>query len=1264
MDNRFSRPYLAVLVRSMLPRNQKCIHHLFLADKSSCCDKEYQLYHSSISVQPSQAAIMYSPKTRKLLEKEGENRPKGKALKNSSSRQSEYTPPTSPQVQPENLPPLPPSVPPSPALSSHKSRHPSPAPSVSSLNHSSQRSRHASPAPSIASVASRATLRSLQPTVEDSLSEGEEPSSKSSSKSKSVVSLASHSKSKEANGTTSTIAPLPDTPPTSKKSSPQSKDEAASTATTASPENKSQVSRSGRSESASQASKSKSQTEPKKEAAEPITTATPKTLSQVSRSVRSESPSQTTKKAKEAPESNPPQSGAPPTDVISPSDSASQQGDPPQEQDQATHAIPDHSIVPDPAKVAGPSPKSVSVKPDLPKASPSLSYIEARSGNHTPRSPSLTAFPIPPRHPPYHPAYPDPYGSPHMPGYQQGYFYPPPNMSMTAPQGTPPHYPPYGGYNGPPFPMPYSNQRHNSTGSRASAFGEMASPQGGAGGGNGSAVDDDAGDLLSRISSAIPDLHLLLSRYNETRGQLGVREELIRKAEAAQADALKRKEDYIDKLTKELAEAAKHHSNESNKLRLEIGNLEDKRKELQEQIADAEKAKIEMQEATASLEQQKKAVEEEKTSLEAAAKTDKETLSKELEDVKTKAAELEESKSKLEETTAKLEEERAKIEADKHQVEEKAAEEKRELEKTFAEEKELVVKEFEESQDKLKAESQEALEKLKAESQETLEKTKEASDTEKMALAVEFDRMQKDYHDESEKRRMQMIDEHVKDKESLLSEFQRQKRELEESFEKVRKELESKLNAALSNYEEALKKERESRDLWNAERESLKKGWEEECEHLKKGWDEQRESLQAQHNADKEDIKKSMEKVQAEAEKKAEDERQAFVKERETMRKEWDEDKANLERVVGELRNIAGNFGAEKERMQKIIEGFGEAPVVKSKGDEYYLGAFSRLQRQVLAVSSNHFKKLPDPPPADLQSNLPSGLPNFLADSPSAAHLRVSYAMYSISKVLTKRIFEPFFFSPDGDSDESVKLLKEISTQLREKDPLREATWRQHTLSALFRGHDAKRRINAAASSVVDEICKTLEPLLANKIDEELVRAEVRRIVKLAAETWRFACIEREVISTTLPAPGEACAEDENDLFWPAQHFDSPEYPVSSIGDLDDKDATKSSKVLLRLFPVVRREPKRKLPKANPEDADGKTDNGCVYSYGLALYEDSAPVMTRLKELGIAGGPDVLMETAPRRTNQPNRARDLPLKERPSQETQQPTLVISIRLPK
>ncbi|KAK7606160.1 hypothetical protein JOL62DRAFT_368894 [Phyllosticta paracitricarpa] len=1206
MSSSFTHHVEWIRRRVMLFSSALCCHAIrnasinwpSLKDRHIVIRVDLTLHSSSISEQSSRTPAMYSPRTRKLLEKEGDSRPKGNALK-SSSRQSEYTPPTSPQVHPENLPPLPPSIPPSPALSScQKSRHPSPAPSITSINASSQRSRHASPAPSSVSIASRATLRSHQPTVEDSLSESEEPISNSSTKSKSSVSQ-HQSKVEVPKGVTEAVAP--DTPRLNKKRS-DPKDATASTVSTNAPEIKSQVSWSAESDVLSQSDKKKSQPESKSEVADPAIVAAPKTQSQVSRSVRSESPSQTNKTGKSARDSTISQS-IPQPDIVSPSDSASQQGDPPREQDQTGHATSSHSAIPDPATVTAPSPKSVAAKPDLHKASPSLSYIEARSGNHTPRSPSITAFPIPPRHP--YPAYPDPYGSPHMPGYQQGYFYPPPNMSMTAPQGTPPHYPQYGGCNGSPFPMPYSSQRHNSTGSRASAFGEIASPQGGPGGGNGSAIDDDAGDLLSRISSAIPDLHLLLSRYNETRGQLGVREELIRKAEAAQADALKRKEDYIDKLTKELAEAAKHHSNESNKLRLEIGNLEDKRKELEEQIADAEKAKIEMQEAKASLEEQKKAVEEEKGSLEAAAKTDKETLSKELQDVKTKAAELEESKSKLEETTAKLEEERAKIEADKHQVEEKASEEKRELEKTLAGEKERLQKEAEEAQAKLKLESQEALGKAKSESQDALEKAKETSDAEKMALAVEFDRMQKDYHDESERRRVQMIDEHVKDKESLLSEFQRQKRELEESFEKVRKELESKLNAALSNYEEALKKERESRDLWNAERESLKKGWEEECEHLKKGWDEQRESLQAQHGAEKEDIKKSMEKAQAEAEKKAEDERQALVKERETMKKEWDEDKANLERVVGELKNIAGNFGAEKERMQKIIEGFGEPNIVKSKGDEYYLGAFSRLQRQVLAVSSNHFKKLPDPPAADVLARLPPNVPDFFADSTSAAHLRVSFVMYSISKILTTRIFEPFFFSPDGDADPSVKLLKAISTQLREKDLVREATWRQHTLSSLFRGPDAKRCINAAASSVVDEICKTLEPFLANKIDEELVHAEVRRIVKLAAETWRFACIEREMISTNLPGPGEACAEDEDDLFWPAQHFDAPNYPV-----------------LLRLFPVMRRESKHKLPKAAPEDADGKSDTGCVYSYGLALYEDSAPVLTRLKELGMADGPD------------------------------------------
>ncbi|SLM33651.1 hypothetical protein LPUS_02184 [Lasallia pustulata] len=94
---------------------------------------------------------------------------------------------------------------------------------------------------------------------------------------------------------------------------------------------------------------------------------------------------------------------------------------------------------------------------------------------------------------------------------------------------------------------------------------------------SGQEVVDDPTNLLYRIQSAIPDLHLLLNRYRETTGQISVREDMIRRTEAQMAEALRQKEAYIDKL--------------------EIGNLEEKHKELQDNFDANKKSRDELEAA-------------------------------------------------------------------------------------------------------------------------------------------------------------------------------------------------------------------------------------------------------------------------------------------------------------------------------------------------------------------------------------------------------------------------------------------------------------------------------------------------------------------------------------------------------------------------------------------------------------------------------------------------------------------------------------------
>lgn len=224
--------------------------------------------------------------------------------------------------------------------------------------------------------------------------------------------------------------------------------------------------------------------------------------------------------------------------------------------------------------------------------------------------------------PPFAPAIP------YLPGPPSEHYYPPPYgglpyMPMTHPgsnstdlQNLPSQVTPYYAHHSSPQQVqaPFHSMRssstrgRSSTGSRRSFSGEpfptMPSP----------AVnspeqalfkdgyvptpqekEDDVGNLVQRIQNAIPDLHLLMNRCQETSDQLEVRKSIIRETEAQKAAALKQKEAYIERLGKEVETLSSMHTAESSKLRLDIGNMEEKHKELQDSLLAEKKMKEELE---------------------------------------------------------------------------------------------------------------------------------------------------------------------------------------------------------------------------------------------------------------------------------------------------------------------------------------------------------------------------------------------------------------------------------------------------------------------------------------------------------------------------------------------------------------------------------------------------------------------------------------------------------------------------------------------
>lgn len=232
--------------------------------------------------------------------------------------------------------------------------------------------------------------------------------------------------------------------------------------------------------------------------------------------------------------------------------------------------------------------------------------------------------------------------------------------------------------------------------------------------------------------------------------------------------------------------------------------------------------------------------------------------------------------------------------------------------------------------------------------------------------------------------------------------------------------------------------------------------------------------------------------------------------------------------------------------------------------------------------------------------------------------MRAAYVAHTVAKLITYRVFGPFLFSLGSRYDKADSLFSSMSNHIRAKSTRKEAIWRQQTLLAAFTSTGAKQRINTAAGTVVEEIVNAIKHF-ADPKEEEGIKISVKRIVKLAAETWRFARLEREMITAVMPAP-----EDQEHLFtgpeyWPIYNPEGNKPEGTLIGSLvgATPQPGEHPQLLLRLFPVIYREAKHENFHREGEERD----RGCVFHHGLALYDDAGAVVARMEELRSAGLP-------------------------------------------
>jgi hypothetical protein len=230
-------------------------------------------------------------------------------------------------------------------------------------------------------------------------------------------------------------------------------------------------------------------------------------------------------------------------------------------------------------------------------------------------------------------------------------------------------------------------------------------------------------------------------------------------------------------------------------------------------------------------------------------------------------------------------------------------------------------------------------------------------------------------------------------------------------------------------------------------------------------------------------------------------------------------------------------------------------------------------------------------------------MPSFLDNTPASCELRSAYIQHVISKTLTYRIFQPFLFTLGRRYDKADTFLQMLSMDIRRKSVRRETFWRQQTLKAAYTTSDAKQSINLVAGVIVEEIIDHLKHFTDPKRLDALIIG-VRKIVKLAAETWRHARVERELVLATMPAPGaEGVCNDE----WTGSASNDP------AGPHENNDPARH--VLLRLFPRIYRE-------ASHEDFadDAEKINSCIYTKGVVVFSNSPPIISRRDELAKKAG--------------------------------------------
>ena len=255
--------------------------------------------------------------------------------------------------------------------------------------------------------------------------------------------------------------------------------------------------------------------------------------------------------------------------------------------------------------------------------------------------------------------------------------------------------------------------------------------------------------------------------------------------------------------------------------------------------------------------------------------------------------------------------------------------------------------------------------------------------------------------------------------------------------------------------------------------------------------------------------------------------------------------------------------------------------------------AFHHLHQQIVDLGAEYFQDTMHAIPSDVAVQVPEPMLSCLSSPNGSARLRAAFIEHIISSILTRRIFKPFLFTLSLRQEATDQLFLSWSDHMRSKSTRKEALWRQRTLHAAYTVASAKQSINQVAGIIVDEIIDAIK-CFAPRVRLEEITVAVRRIVKTAAETWRYARLEIPMITASMleeERPSGTKSKASHDQ----AHVDTP---ASGRG----------RQVLLPLFPIIEREA---IHEDMREDLK-MHDEGCIYFPGRMLYVDDPEIINSL----------------------------------------------------